>query len=437
MKISRLPTHDQTNGWTNILEPRQSLPPLTDDIRVDMLVIGAGAAGLAAARRAAEIHPDRTVALVEAGKLGDGASARNSGFVIDLPHNVGADLDDLGTLKRSLRLARAARQHLDEMVTTHNIDCQWSRQGQLMAARSRQGEDVLDGFIKGLDMLKEPYNDMDSDAVRARTGMSYYRRAIHTPGTVLMQPAALVRGLGNSLPENVSFFENTPVLEIDYGSKVIAKTKGGKITADRCILAVNGFAPFLGHLRRKVFTIQAFASMTRVLTDEEQAALGNPEDWGLVPAMAFGGPTMRYTMDKRIIMRSFWGKRQSDVVSGGDYKRSRNLQLQQIRDRFPMIQGDPILDTWTGQIGLASNFAPGFGQVRENVWSAMIQNGVGMTKGTMSGRLAAEALNGIDSQLLKDIQAMGNPEQLPPQPILSMGIWTKVKWWEWTQRSER
>lgn len=177
--------------------------------------------------------------------------------------------------------------------------------------------------------------------------------------------------------------------------------------------------------------------MTRVLTDEEQAALGNPEDWGLVPAMAFGGPTMRYTMDKRIIMRSFWGKRQSDVVSPDDYKRSRNLQLKQIRDRFPMIQGDPILDTWTGQIGLASNFAPGFGQVRDNVWSAMIQNGVGMTKGTMSGRLAAEALNGIDSQLLKDIQAMGNPEQLPPQPILSMGIWAKVKWWEWTQRSER
>ena len=59
-----------------------------------------------------------------------------------------------------------------------------------------------------------------------------------------------------------------------------------------------------------------------------------------------------------------------------------------------------------------------------------------LTKGTMSGRLAAEALNGIDSQLLKDIQAMGNPEQLPPQPILSMGIWAKVKWWEWMQRSE-
>ena len=437
MKISHLPTHDQTNGWTTILEPRQSLPPLTDDIRVDMLVIGAGAAGLAAARRAAEIHPDRTVALVEAGKLGDGASARNSGFVIDLPHNVGADLDDLGTLKRSLRLARAARQHLDEMVTAHNIKCQWSRQGQLMAARSKQGEAVLNSFIKGLDMLGEPYTDMDGDAVRARTGMTYYRRAIHTPGTVLMQPAALVRGLGDSLPENVLFFENTPVLEIDYGAKVIAKTKGGKITADRCILAVNGFAPFMGHLKRKIFTIQAFASMTRILTDEEQAALGNPEDWGLVPAMAFGGPTMRYTMDKRIIMRSFWGKRQSDIVSPSAYQQSRDLQIKQIRDRFSMLQNDPIVDTWTGQIGLTSNFAPGFGQVRENVWSAMIQNGVGMTKGTMSGRLAAEALNGIDSQLLQDIQAMGRPEQLPPQPILSMGIWAKVKWWEWTQRAER
>jgi glycine/D-amino acid oxidase-like deaminating enzyme len=437
MKIDRLPTHDLTNGWTNILEQRQSSPPLTTDIRVDMLVIGAGAAGLAAARRAAEINPNRTVALVEAGRLGDGASARNSGFVIDLPHNVGADLDDLDTLKRSLRLARAARQHLNEIVTTHKIECQWSRQGQLMAARSQSGEKVLDTFIKGLDLLGETYTDMNSGAVRTRTGMTYYRRAIHTPGTVLMQPAALVRGLGDSLPKNVSFFENTPVLEIDYGSKVTAITKGGKIIADRCVLAVNGFAPFLGHLKRKIFTIQAFASMTRVLTDEEQAALGDPEDWGLVPAMAFGGPTMRYTMDKRIVMRSFWGKRQSDVVRSGDYRRSRYLQLQQIQDRFPIIQGDPIEDTWTGQLGLASNFAPGFGKIRENVWSAMIQNGVGMTKGTMSGLLAADALNGINSQLLEDIEAMGNPGQLPPQPILSMGIWAKVKWWEWSQRAER
>ena len=437
MKIDRLPTHDLTNGWTNILEQRQSSPPLTTAIRVDMLVIGAGAAGLAAARRAAEINPNRTVALVEAGRLGDGASARNSGFVIDLPHNVGADLDDLDTLKRSLRLARAARQHLDEIVTTHKIECQWSRQGQLMAARSQSGEKVLDTFIKGLDLLGETYTDMNSGAVRTRTGMTYYRRAIHTPGTVLMQPAALVRGLGDSLPKNVSFFENTPVLEIDYGSKVTAITKGGKIIADRCVLAVNGFAPFLGHLKRKIFTIQAFASMTRVLTDGEQAALGDPEDWGLVPAMAFGGPTMRYTMDKRIVMRSFWGKRQSDVVRSGDYRRSRYLQLQQIQDRFPIIQGDPIEDTWTGQLGLASNFAPGFGKIRENVWSAMIQNGVGMTKGTMSGLLAADALNGINSQLLEDIEAMGNPGQLPPQPILSMGIWAKVKWWEWSQRAER
>ena len=437
MKIDRLPNHDLTNGWTNILEQRQSSPPLTTDIRVDMLVIGAGAAGLAAARRAAEIHPNRTVALVEAGRLGDGASARNSGFVIDLPHNVGADLDDLDTLKRSLRLARAARKHLDEMVTINNIECQWSRQGQLMGARSQSGEKVLDAFIKGLDLLGETYSEMDGGAVHARTGMTYYRRAIHTPGTVLMQPAALVRGLGESLPKNVSFYENTPVLEIDYGSKVIAITKGGKITADRCILAVNGFAPFLGHLKRKIFTIQAFASMTRALTDDEQAALGNPADWGVVPAMAFGGPTMRYTMDKRLVMRSFWGKRQSDVVRSVEYRRSRDLQLRQIRDRFPMIQGDPIVDTWTGQLGLASNFAPGFGKVRENVWSAMIQNGVGMTKGTMSGMLAADALNGINSQLLEDITAMGVPGKLPPQPILSMGIWAKVKWWEWSQRAER
>ena len=89
MKISRLPRDDKTNGWSAILAPRAAQPALTGDVAADWVVLGAGYAGLAAARRLAENEPDASIALIDAGEAGENASGRNSGFAIDLPHNVG------------------------------------------------------------------------------------------------------------------------------------------------------------------------------------------------------------------------------------------------------------------------------------------------------------------------------------------------------------
>jgi glycine/D-amino acid oxidase-like deaminating enzyme len=432
----RFPVNDQTNGWANALPPRIASPAVTQDLRADWLVIGAGYAGIAAARRLAQNEPNAKIVLVDACAVGDGASARNSGFVIDLPHNVGADLHDADAQNRALRLARAATHALDTLVNTHKIECQWSKQGQFLAARSMQGERVLDGFIQGLDALNEPYTDMPADDVAQRIGSSYYRRAIHTPGTVLMQPAALVRGLANALPDNVELYENSPVTGIEYGDIVAAQTKGGTIRADGVVLAVNGFAPDFGHYKNKLFFIHAFASMTRQLNDVEHASLGAPDDWGLVPAMAFGGPTLRYSMDRRLTMRSFWAHSHSGQVTQVSYDKARKLQAKQIKDRFPNLPPNLITDTWMGLITLSQNFAPGFGQHSANVFTAVCQNGVGVTKGTISGLLAADLATGRDNPLMADMLGLGQPARLPPRPFLDLGVRAKIKLWEHQQRFE-
>jgi glycine/D-amino acid oxidase-like deaminating enzyme len=433
----RLPHNDSSNGWANALTPRVANTALKGDHTTEWLVIGAGYAGLAAARRLSENDPDATIALVDACAVGDGASARNSGFVIDLPHNVGADLDDIEAQRRALRLARAATQELNTLVKIHAIDCQWSHQGQMMAARSAAGAVVLDGFAHGLDALGEPYREMDAESVAFRTGTSYYRRAIQTPGTILMQPAALVRGLADSLPrDQVQLFENTPVKNIKYGDKVIAETPNGTITASKLIVAVNGFAADLKTYQGKLFNLQLFASMTRQLLDREHESLGSPENWGIVPSMAFGGPTIRYTMDRRLTMRSQFRYRPSGRVTPRDYAAARTLQTQQIRDRFPQLPADIITDTWAGQVTLSQNFAPGFGRPRENVFIAVCQNGVGVTKGTISGLLAADRATGRDNPLLADMLALGEPNNLPPRPFLDLGVLAKMKWWEHQQRFE-
>ena len=117
----RFPVNDNTNGWANALPARKARPPVSQDITADWLVIGAGYAGIAAARRLAQNHPEASITLVDACAVGDGASARNSGFVIDLPHNVGADLNDAQAQHRALRLARAAnacrRRHADHVAS--------------------------------------------------------------------------------------------------------------------------------------------------------------------------------------------------------------------------------------------------------------------------------------------------------------------------------
>lgn len=433
----RLPQNDSSNGWTNALPPRVVKPALGADHRTDWLVIGAGYAGIAAARRLAQNEPDTTITLVDACAVGEGASARNSGFVIDLPHNVGADLSNPEAQHRALRLARAATQELDSLVKTHNIKCQWSPQGQMMAAKSAQGSAVLGRFIQGLDALNELYIDMDADDLAMRTGTSYYRRAIHTPGTILMQPAALVRGLADSLPGNqVQLFENTPITHIAFGETIEAQTPNGTITADKAIIAVNGFAPELGTYKGQIFSLQLFCSMTRQLTEAEHQSLGSAADWGIVPAMAFGGPTIRYTMDRRLTMRSQFRYRPSGKVTAADYAAATALQAQQIKARFPQLPSDLISDTWAGQITLSQNFAPGFGHPRDNVYTAVCQNGVGVTKGTIFGTLAADRATGRDNPLLADALELGQPDRLPSRPFLDLGVVGKMKWWEYQQRFE-
>ena len=118
-RIDLLPHDDKTNGWSAILPVRTPNPSLKFDVRADWVVVGAGFAGLAAARRLAENRPDEHVILIEAQQVGEGASGRNSGFAIDLPHNVGSALEELDGSQRFMRLARAAIGELSRQVDTH------------------------------------------------------------------------------------------------------------------------------------------------------------------------------------------------------------------------------------------------------------------------------------------------------------------------------
>lgn len=437
MKIKVLPLEDNTNGWSAILPHREPTKPLEKSATADWLVIGAGYAGLAAARRLAEIRPNDSVVLLEGGIVGENASGRNSGFVIDTPHNVGSSLAELEKAAQYKRLMQAGVDSLYKLVQQHNIDCQWKRRGKYHCAVSeRIARETLDHHVDELSKLGEPFEVLDRTALSKRIGTKYFHSGIYTPGCILLNPAALTRGLADSLPANVSLYEQSAVEEIEYGAVITAKTKRGMIRANRLILANNGFIKQFGFLGRELVPLVTFGSLTKPLNEEQRRRLGGEPNWGVTPANALTGATLRYTEDHRLLIRQDFYYTPDFRVTGSQRSKSHERHKGVFKSRFPMLDDVELEHFWVGTINVTRNGAPGWGQLAPNIYAAVGCNGVGIAKQTIAGTLLAELANGEDNALIKDMFDLGKPTRLPMRPALDLGINGYLAKERWVGRSE-
>ena len=119
--ITHLPIEDDCNGWSQILPERIVTKAVVGLHSADWVVLGAGYAGLAAARRLAENRPNDHIALVDANEVGENASGRNSGFAIDLPHNVGSSMEELEGSHRFMALAREAIKYHETQIDRYHM----------------------------------------------------------------------------------------------------------------------------------------------------------------------------------------------------------------------------------------------------------------------------------------------------------------------------
>ncbi len=436
-KIRHLPDNDNSNGWSRILPPRIAKPALQENITVDWVVVGAGYAGLAAARRLAENRPNDSIALIDAGEVGENASGRNSGFAIDLPHLVSTSKDELEGSHHYMALSRAAIENHEEQITKFGINCDWSQPGKYQTAVSDWGvEESLQPFAHELEMLNEEYQWIEGRELSEILGATHFKAAVYTPGCRLLNPAALVRGLADNLPENVSLYENCPVVGIDVGKRVKLATKAGSIDAGQMILGVNAFASYFGYYQNQLIPFAADASLSRQLSDDEQKALGCSGEWGVTPANAFASITMRYTQDHRILIRNniYYNYRMRETQQHRDDMAVRHKKL--FDERFPMLKEVNMEYTWAGYVCFSNNGAPGFGQIADNVYSSICQNAIGVTKGTIGGLLAADMACGVDNELIGFMQSLGEPGKVPPRPLLDIGVKCRTGWELWKARNE-
>ncbi|PPC75834.1 FAD-dependent oxidoreductase [Pokkaliibacter plantistimulans] len=436
--VKRLPKDPGPAAWHQILPPAPEYPMLVDDKTVDWAIVGGGFAGLAAARRLAQLCPGESIALLEARRLAEGPGGRNSGFMIDLPHELtsdnyaGARDHDL----QQIRLNRAAIDYAREIALELGMGREvFDPCGKMTASASAKGNVHIESYRQHLESLGEPYKIWNARELQQWTGTDFYQQGIFTPGAVMIQPAAFLRLTAQGISSRVQIFENSPVLRIEQGAEHTLHSRHGRLRAKRVILAVNGHIQSFGFFPRQVLHVFTYASMTRRLTAAEVATLGGVPDWGILPADPVG-TTVRRVSDcmgsgDRIVIRNHVSLNQDLEARESNLQRAARLQDDSFARRFPMLKGVAMEHRWGGRLCLTMNSVPAFGEVEERIWSACAQNGLGTVKGTLSGMMAAEIATQQQSPLLSDFLAHNPPQKLVPEPFLSLGGNLTMRFKEW------
>jgi glycine/D-amino acid oxidase-like deaminating enzyme len=415
------------HGWAELLpEPRPSRP-LRGAHRAAWAVIGAGVTGLACARRLAELDPDREIMLLEARLLGQGASGRSSGFAVAVSHFAGGfEAERVEDYRRVNRINRAGLDLLRAQVAASGIDCQWREDGFIHAAADRLAIRECGHFRRYLEALGVAHRPLDGAELSARLGTALYRLGVHVPEGALVQPAALVRGLGESLPANVRLHERSPVLGIDDGAPLTLKLPNGDLRADRLVLATNYEAAKLGFLRRYLIGSTLSGSFTRVLNDDELACLGSLSEWGIL-SLHGGGATLRLTADRRLCLRNAAEYNGAALLSDAQLARRQSIHRAGFEKRFPKLAHVPFEFAWSGVEGISRNGTNFFGRQRDNIYFAGGYNGSGLSRGTAFGRALADYASGGQSALIADCLASAPGAWMPPRPLLDLGALMSVR----------
>jgi len=435
MRVNRLPIDPGPAGWNKILPPDASPQRLESTITADWLIVGAGFTGLSAARRLRQLRPAGKIAVLDAQRVAEGPAGRNSGFMIDLPHDL-ASSDYGGQIEADRQQTRANRAGIAFASTAAAEygmpDEALVRCGKINAAASEKGLHHNQAYAAHLRAMGEPFDVLDAARMREISGSDYYHGGLRTPGTAMVQPALYIRALARGLQgQGVHLHENSPVLALERrGPDWCATTPRGQVFAPRVILAVNGHTESFGHFRRRLMHVFTYASMTRALKTDEIAALRGEDFWGFTPADPMGTTVRRISGigGSRILIRNRFTYDPSMMVSDRRIARIAPDHDRAFASRFPMLKDVEMAYRWGGRLCLSRNAVPAFGQVEPGLFIAACQNGLGTAKGTLAGMLAAELAVGQSSAMLREFQAQAQPSRLPPEPVAWLGANAVIRW---------
>jgi gamma-glutamylputrescine oxidase len=402
-------------GWVEA--PDDPRPELDGEINADVVIAGAGLAGLCAALELT--RQGMEVVVLERGFAGCGASSRNAGYLAGgqgLKYDRFLKTVGMEKAKRIVEFYEEGVRFAEARFKEHDIDCDYLQSGLIRAGIHPSQETAVRKNMRLEAELGLSAEFLDQAAMRSRGIPPAFLFGSYVASGGTLNPGKYVLGLRRAaLEAGVTLHENTPLLSYEDGPIVKARTPRGCVNAPVLMLTTNAYTPGLGLLDDQVVPLRLSAIETEPLSNEQLAALGWPGREGITTPhwiMESHRLTARNTLvvtTKRL--RYPYGSRTPEAPEQKQYQ----ALYTALQDRFPMLKGIAIRHCWSGYISYANDGLPVVGVTAENrnvYYSAgCCGHGVG-TQGLV-GYLLARHIGGFTNPMLATLMDHVTPAMLP------------------------
>jgi len=412
-----------THGlWARSAPALDTGGPLTGDAASDVVVVGGGFTGLAAALRLAE--RGARVTLLEAQDIGFGASGRNVGLVnaglwlspSEIVRRLG---DDYG--ERLMGLLGDAPDRVFELVERHAMDCEASRAGTLHCAHSAAGYADLQRRAADWSGRGAAVELLDRNTASDKIGSDYFHGALldHRAGTV--QPLGYARGLAvAAVQAGAHIHTRSPVRALRRrGGQWRAETSSGSVSGRSVILASNAYTEAFMPIAACMVPFSFFQLATPPLPEGVRRGIlpGGQGAWDTARILT----SLRLDAEGRLIAGSI----------GRLDRRRRGIHAQWLRRKvrrvFPQIGDVTFNEGWHGIIATTRDHLPRLARPGEGLIAAYGYNGRGIGTGTVFGEALADYVLNEQGQALPLPLTDMKPE--PLRALRAAGIELGVKAW--------
>jgi gamma-glutamylputrescine oxidase len=374
-------------GWyeaTRVESPER--PRLNFDLDVDVCVIGAGLAGLTAAREIAQ--RGWSVAVLEADRVGGAASGRNTGFVLP---GFGKHIDDvvervgLDHAKQLWALSERGLDYVRRTIADTAMPGVDPAAGWLHISKTDNG-DELDTSVERLRWIGADVEIWPTERVRAQIANPRYFNAVHFRNAFHIHPLNYTLGLAALAEQSgARIFENTRAVSIDAaGVRKRITTPHGLVRAGHVVLAGNvDLGPLMPRLSATLLPVSTFVMVTEPL---------GPVLHELVRYRGAVSDTNRADNHYRIVGgdRLQWSGRMRAWQA--DPRWIKRGLVADIRRNFPALGKVEVAHLWRGTLGRTIHRMPQIGEIERGVWLASGFGGHGLNTSAMGGELVARGL---------------------------------------------
>lgn len=418
--------------WYTTGDPGPARPPVEGTVVADVAIIGAGFTGLWTALHLLESEPSLRVLVLEADRVGWGASGRNGGFCeASLTHGLS---NGLRHFPEELDLLEAeGRRNLAELVAfvrDEAIDAELEATGTLGVATQPHEVAELAAYVEIGERYGSGFRFLDREAIQAEVHSPRWLAGVRAgpEHCVMVNPAKLAWGLAQSAERRgARIAEHSRVVSLERraGGVRVRTDGGGTVDAANVVIATSAYSGWLRRLVPLFVPVYDYVLVTEPLSAGQREAIG----WAGREGMSDAGNQFHYfrqTADHRIL----WGGYDAIYHPGNRVTPSQDRRPESFEvlarhfvEAFPQLDGIRFDDSWGGAIDTTTRFSVTFGELLGGrVHYALGYTGLGVGAARWAAGILRDALVRPDSPLLRLRFLRSSPVPIPPEPIRTPAV---------------